>query len=379
MQTIPKIVDCQNLKGRYVILRAALNVPMAEGQVVNQFRIMRALPTIEHLVNAGARVILMGHVGREPHETLAPVFTILKEQFSIQWSEALTGPSLKAMRDALNDGEILMLENVRKHPGETTNDTVLAQEWASLGDIYVADAFADAHRAHASVVGIPTYIPAYAGINFSLEYEELKRSMAPTAPSLFILGGAKFETKTPLVEKFIDTYDHIFIGGALAHDFFVAKGLSVGKSLVSDIDLKGHPFVENKKILLPVDVVVSNNGVVRTTTPDDVAPEEVIVDAGPETINMLSLYTRGAQSILWNGPLGNYEHGHDEATVALARLIAESPAYTVVGGGDTVASIEELGLSGKFGFMSTAGGAMLEFLEHGSIVGVDALLAAPKE
>jgi phosphoglycerate kinase len=378
MKTVRKIADVADLKGRYVIVRAALNVPMADGKVANQFRIIRALPTIEHLVAAGARVILMGHIGREPHETLLPVYEILKEHFTITWSPELTGPGVMEKRNALQDGEVLMLENVRQHPGETENDAALASEWASLGELYVADAFADAHRAHASVVGIPSHLPSYAGINFSLEYEELKRSMTPTAPSLFILGGAKFETKTPLVEKFLGTYDHIFIGGALAHDFFVARGLSVGKSLVSDIDLSQFAFVNDPRILLPIDVVVATGNVTRTTTPDDVHEDEVIVDAGPETIAMLSLYTRGAQSILWNGPLGNYEHGHEAATVALARLIAESSAYTVVGGGDTVASIEALGLSGKFGFMSTAGGAMLEFLEHGTIVGVDALVDSPE-
>jgi 3-phosphoglycerate kinase len=373
MHQVKKISDETDLKGKYVLLRSSLNVPVKDGQVVNQFRIVRAVPTIKHLLDQGARVILIGHIGRDPKETLKPVADVLGEMFPVIWAGLLKGDVVDRMRLELKDGEILMLENLRSDERETENNPAFASELAAMADIYVDDAFAAAHREHASVVGVPALIPGYVGINFCMEYEELKRTLKPEHPSLFILGGAKFETKMPLVKKFLNSYDHIFIGGALANDFFKAKGFEVGKSLVSDIDLSDSDFLNNEKIIIPVDVVVDGPDGKRTVAPDEVTAEETILDAGPETIKLLSLYTRGAKTILWNGPLGNYEEGFADGTESLAKLVAESGAYSVVGGGDTVAAIESLGLSGQFGFMSTGGGAMLEFLEHGTLVAIDAL------
>ena len=373
MHTVKKICDETKLKGKYVLLRSSLNVPVKDGQVLNQFRIARAIPTIQHLVDQGARVILIGHIGRNPEESLKPVADVLSETFLVKWAGLLKGDVIDRMRLELKDGEVLMLENLRSDERETKNDESLAEELAAMADVYVDDAFAASHREHASVVGVPAIIPGYVGINFYMEYEELRRTLKPEHPSLFMLGGAKFETKMPLVEKFLNSYDHIFIGGALANDFFKAKGLEVGKSLVSDIDLSGSDLLNNEKIIIPVDVVVDGPNGRRTISPEEVTAEEIIFDAGPETIKLLSLYTRGAKTILWNGPLGNYEKGFAEGTEALAKLVAESGAYSVVGGGDTVAAIESLGLSGEFGFMSTGGGAMLAFLEHGTLPAIDAL------
>ncbi len=375
MHQVKKISDETNLKGKYVLLRSSLNVPVEDGKVVNQFRIVRAIPTIKHLLDQGARVILIGHIGRDPKETLKPVADVLAESFPVKWAGLIKGDVVDRMRLELKDGEILMLENLRSDERETKNDSTFAAELASMADVYVDDAFDAAHRAHTSMVGIPPLLPSYVGINFCMEYEELKHTLKPEHPSLFILGGAKFETKMPLVEKFLNSYDHIFIGGALANDFFKAKGLEVGKSLVSEIDLSDSDLLKNEKIIIPVDVVVEGPNGKRTIAPNEVEVDEIILDAGPETIKLLSLYTRGAKTILWNGPLGNYEDGFEGGTVALAKLVAESGAYSVVGGGDTVAAIESLGLSGQFGFMSTGGGAMLEFLEHGTLVAIDALKA----
>lgn len=373
MDELKKISDCGDLQGKYVLVRTALNVPVSDGEVVNQYRIARALPTLEFLTKAGARVIVVAHIGRDPEETLKPVYEVLSGMMPVIWSPALLGDEVKRKRDALKDGEVLMLENLRRDPREKVGDMSLAEDLASLADIFVQDAFAVGHREHASVVCLPKLLPSYAGINFVLEYEELKRSLEPEHPSLFILGGAKFETKMPLVEKFLDTYDHIFIGGALAHDMLVAKGKEIGQSLRSEIDLTGSPLLENDKILLPTDVVVKCGDDTRVTTVDDVRPDEMIMDAGPETSNMLTLFTKGAKTILWNGPLGNYELGFSEGTEFLAKTVAESEAYSVVGGGDTVASIESLGIAGNYGFLSTGGGAMLAFLEHGTLPAIEAL------
>lgn len=373
MHQVKKIAAQTDLKGKYVIVRSSLNVPMEDGVVVNQFRIARALPTLLHLVGAGARVILIAHAGRDPRVTLKPVCDILAASMPITWSPELLGDGVVEKRNALKDGEVLMLENLRSDEREVANDDEFAKELASLADVYVCDAFAVGHRDHASIVGIPKHLPSYAGINFLMEYEELKRTVKPEHPSVFMLGGAKFDTKMPLVEKFLNSYDHVFIGGALANDFFKAKGFEVGRSVVSDVDLSDSPLIENEKIILPIDVVVDGPAGQRVVSPEEVTSEDTIHDAGPETINMLSLYTKGAKTILWNGPLGNYEQGHDTATLAAAKQIAASDAYSVVGGGDTVASIEKLGLSGDFGFLSTGGGAMLSFLEHGTLPAIKAL------
>lgn len=377
MHQIKKIATENDLAGTYAIVRSSLNVPVENGVVTNQFRIARALPTLLHLSQAGARIILIAHIGRDPKITLKPVFEVLKGSLDIVWCDANSGEKVKECRDALKDGQVLMLENIRNDARETENDDAFAAELASLGDIFVQDAFAAAHREHTSTVGIAKYLPSYAGINFLMEYEELQHAMKPKHPSLFILGGAKFDTKMPLVEKFLNSYDHVFIGGALAHDFFKAKGLEIGGSLSSDIDLTKSSLIDHPKILLPVDVVVRRGDRSVVVTPECVQSGDVIFDAGPQTINLLSLYAQGAKTILWNGPLGNYEHGYEEATVALAKLVAASDAYSVVGGGDTVASIESLGLSADFGFLSTGGGAMLHFLEHGTMPAIEALKKCP--
>lgn len=376
MEKIKKIADvaAEALTGKYVLVRASLNVPVEEGRVMNQFRIARALPTLQYLVDAGAKVIVVAHIGREPSVTLKPVFDVLQEYLpNTMWSSQLLGMETQEKRDGLMNGQVLLLENVRSDEREKEGDVALAKELAELADIYVDDAFAAAHREHASVVGVPKFLPSYAGINFALEYEGLKRSFEPEHKALFILGGAKFETKMPLVEKFLENYDHILIGGALANDFFAAKGLNIGRSLRSDIDLSDSPLLKDERILLPIDVVVKGPDGVRTTTPEDVHDDEFILDSGAGTANMISLYSKGAKTILWNGPMGNYEAGFAAGTEELAKVVADSEAYSIVGGGDTVASIENLGLSNKFGFLSTGGGAMLSFLEHGTLPAIEAL------
>lgn len=371
---IPSIKDVGNLSGKYVLVRAPLNVPVKDGKVTNAFRLKQSLETIMYLKDAGARVILISHIGRKEDESLAPVFEALSSYMPLSFSGEIMGEKTQALRDALQDGEVLLLENLRSDAREVANDVGFAQELASLAEVYVNDDFAASHRAHASLDAICDLIPSYAGLGFLHEYEELSKVIEPQNPSLFILGGAKFETKMPLVEKFLPLYDSIFIGGALMNDFFKAKGYEVGTSLVSDFSLEGSPLLSHPKIELPVDIVVANkDGVRRTTVPTDVMQDEAILDVGPQSVVLLSERIKDAKTILWNGPLGNYEYGYPEQTLACAEAIASSGAYSVVGGGDTVAAIEKLDLQDKFGFLSTAGGAMLTFLELGTLPALEAL------
>lgn len=373
-KTLPKLSDLPDVRGKYVLVRAGLNVPLVNGVVSNQFRIVRALPTINTLRAAGARVVVAAHIGRDTTDTLAPVYTTLKEHIPVTWAGGVTGDIVTGARNAMKDGDVLLLENVRSDEREKKNDPTFAAELAALADYYVNDAFSASHREHTSLCAVASLLPAFFGHNFMHEFVELEKARTPKAPGLFILGGAKFDTKMPLVELFIEHYDHVFVGGALANDFFKARGLEVGTSLVSDIDLSSSPLLTHSKILTPVDVVVAKGGARRVCAPEEVTPEESILDAGPATVEMLKEHVVNAKTILWNGPLGNFEAGYGEYTKSLACEIAASSAYAIVGGGDTIAAIESLDCQESYGFMSTAGGAMLTYLEKGTLPAIDVVV-----
>ena len=362
------------VRGKHVIVRASLDVPIVDGVVTNTFRVLKALPTLQYLSERGARVVLMTHVGRDTSNTTLPIFNVLKEHIALSHIEAVVGESVTEKIASLHDGGIILLGNLRAHNEEESNDETFARTLASYGEYYVNDAFAVSHRAHASIVGIPSFIPGFAGVTFAEEYEHLSRALTPLHPALFILGGAKFETKQPLIERYADAYDTVALGGALANDFLKGRGYEVGISLVSPIDLSAHPLLKKENIIIPTDVVVRGEVGVREVGAEEVSHNEAIFDIGTHSVEALAPYIRDAKTILWNGPLGFYEGGFDTATKAVAKLIAESTAFSVVGGGDTVAAIESLGIGDKFGFLSTAGGAMLEFLEKGTLPGIDVLL-----
>ena len=375
MQKIPfkSIVECQNIKGKYVFVRVSINVPIVDGEVQNQFRLTRGLATIQYLISKGARVIIAGHVGRDGTESTKPIADVFAAHVPIIFSHEVVGEETKKLRDGLKDGEVLLLANLRSHVGEKKNDIQFAQNLAGLADMFVNDAFSASHREHASLSAITQFLPSYAGINFVHEYEELTKALKPEAPALFLLGGAKFNTKMPLVEKFLDIYDVVFVGGALANDFFKAKGYEIGASLVSEVSLHDSVLLNHPKVLLPIDATVEKDGVSRVTTPEDVHKNERILDTGPATVAMLAEHIAKAKMVLWNGPFGDYEHGFEEQTIATAKLIAKAPGYSVIGGGDTVAAIEELNCQEKYNFLSTAGGAMLTFLELGTLPAIEAL------
>ncbi len=369
-----KITDVKDLKGRYVLLRSSLNLPLNEdGSIRNNFRLLRALPTMRYLHESGARVIVVSHIGRDPKDSLKVVFSALEKHLPIQWGGSVITEGFRQRRALMTDGDLLMAENLRQHQGEKNNDAEFVNLLSSMADIYVNDAFAVAHRNHASILGVPMKMDSYAGITFYEEVNELKKAMNPQSPSLFILGGAKFDTKIPLIKKYLDLYDKVFIGGALANDIFKLRGYEVGKSLVSGDLLLEEDIVNNKKLLLPIDVVAVGDKGKRTCAPDAVLATEKILDCGPATIEMLSIYIESAKTILWNGPVGAYEMGYVQGTEIIARHVASSEAFSVIGGGDTLAAVEKLNIYDLFGFVSIAGGAMLAFLEQGDLPSIKVL------
>ncbi len=376
MRTIREIPVLENIP---VLVRSPFNVPIADGKVANTFRLREALPTIEYLAKRHARVILISHIGRADTETLRPVFDALRKMLpNLSFCPEAVGPLARKAARELAPGNVLLLENLRRYAGEKKNDPAFAAELASLADVFVQDTFDVLHREHAGVVGLPKLLPSYAGFLVEKEVTELSKALTPSSPSLAIVSGAKFETKEPVITKLVKTYDRIFVGGAIANDFLLARGYPVGKSLVSGTDTKHlAPLVANQRLVLTVDTIVApaggNRAQARVALLGDIRADEAILDAGPQTVAHLTELIRAAKTVLWNGPLGNYENGFDDATDAVARAMAESRAHTIVGGGDTIAAIEKLGLNDRFSFVSTGGGAMLDFLAKGTLPGIQAL------
>lgn len=367
--------DIENLRGVKVFLRADLNVPIKNGVIADDFRIKAALPTIEYLRSRGAKVILASHIEVIEGEkaTLEPVATVLKE---LNVPVAFVKDYKKAFdiidRD-LKDGECVLLENLRLFEGEKDNDKKFARELASLADIYVNDAFSVCHREHASVIGVPKFIPGYAGLRIEKEVEHLSKAFNPAHPFLFVLGGAKSETKIPLLNKFLGIADTIFVGGALANDFFKAKGYETGQSLLSKRDFDLRPFLDDPKVLIPIDITNQQGQIKRA---DALSAEDKVMDIGTLSIRLLEEKINTAEFILWNGPMGLYEDGYTGPTLDIAKMIGEATlrgATTIVGGAHTIAAIDTLQLGDKFSFISTGGGAMLEFLAKGTLPGLEAL------
>lgn len=381
MRTIRDIKVFENIP---ILVRAALNVPIENGRVVNDYRLRRAVPTITYLQERGAKVVLISHIGEQGTETLEPVVAALSGlvQGVSFFPETIGERARAAVRD-LAPGQILVLENLRRDKGETRNEPAFAKELAALADVFVEDSFDTCHRPHASIIGVPKLLPSYAGLLLEQEVEALSQALTPKHPAFAVIGGAKFNTKEDVLSTLLKVYDHVFVGGALADDFLKASGQEVGTSLVSDADEKAiKKLLANPKLVLPVDSIVIPSTAVgtmnaraeaRIASLGQVRPGEVILDHGPGTITLLSNLAHKAKTILWNGPLGNYENGFIDATDSFARAVAASGAHSVVGGGDTVASIEGLGLLPRFSFVSTGGGAMLDFLAKGTLPGIDAL------
>ncbi|HAE36982.1 MAG: Phosphoglycerate kinase [Candidatus Nomurabacteria bacterium GW2011_GWF2_35_66] len=370
------IKDIENLKGKHVIVRVDFNVPQdKDGKILDDFRIKSILPTVEYLQKKGAIVILVAHIGEGGEKSLKPVAIRLKKYLpNIKFIESsIFSDETKKITGTLKNGDVALFENLRREIGEKTNSPSFARGLSRFGDIYVNDAFSVSHRVHASIVGITKYLPSYAGLQLIDEINNLSKAFNPKKPFLFILGGAKFETKIPLIKKFLRDADHVFIGGAIANDFFKGKGYEVGTSLVSDGMVQVKSFFKNKNLVIPTDVVVTKGSLSRNVKPSDVTHDECIVDIGKDSVEVIKGLIEKAQFVLWNGPLGIYESGFGSATENILKILSKSKAVSIVGGGDTVALITKLKLGDKLGFVSTGGGATLDFLAKGTLPGIKAL------
>ncbi len=369
------IRDIKNLNGVKVLMCADFNVPVKDGVIVDNFRLRKITPTILFLRERGAKIILIGHIETpKEHPTLEPVVKYF-DNHDIKCTLIKNYRNAYEEIERMKNGDTVMLENIREHPEEKQNDDNFAKQLASLADLYINEAFSVSHRAHVSVSAITKFLPSYAGLLFEKEIENLNSVFKPEHPFLFILGGAKFDTKLPLIEKFINIADKLFIGGALANNFFKESGIEIGKSVVSPMNFNLSRFFNNKKLFFPIDGVLSMDKKSLKNI-GELRPEDTMYDAGPKTVEILEREIMNAKHILWNGPLGIYENGFKEPTQSIAKAIARvtaGGARSILGGGDTLATLSDLNMEREFTFISTGGGAMLEYLAKGTLPGVEAL------
>ena len=315
-------IPAEELRGKRVLVRAGFDVPLNDkGEVADLFRVKRSAETLKYLAAAGALTIVLSHIGRDPKETNEPVSKALQEHVKNTYIPDIAGHLGRNAIQMMDDGDVLLLENLRQDPREVANDDGFAKELASLGEIFVGDAFSAAHRAHASVVGVPKYLPHFAGLLMRDEVMQLKKARVPDHPSFAILGGAKFETKAPLVKTLLGSYDHLFVTGALANDVYKAQGFPVGRSLISE-ELPTPYILSHPHFLAPKDVTVQKlDGHASVKKPEAVGADDKIVDIGPESIALVAPYIEKANFILWNGPTGLYEEGFVSYTHAIAEMI----------------------------------------------------------
>ena len=385
-----KTVKDIDIKGKRVFMRVDFNVPMADGKVTDDKRIKAALPTIKYCLEQGASILLASHLGRpkggpDPEFSLRAASEVLATLLGIPVKMApdCVGPEVEAMAKELKPGEVLMLENTRFHKGEEKNDLELAKQMAALADVYVNDAFGSAHRAHSSTEGIARFLPAVSGFLMEQELEYLGRAVAnPEHPYIAILGGAKISDKILVVETLLAKCDKLIIGGGMANTFLAAQGLDMQDSLVESSSLETAKNIMKKsgdKLILPVDAVIADKfdaeANTQTVDVDQIPAGWRMLDVGPKTISLYQKELDGAKLIVWNGPVGVFEMPKfAEGTFALARMLAESKAITVIGGGDSASAVKKAGVAKQMTHVSTGGGASLEFLEGKELPGVAALM-----
>jgi phosphoglycerate kinase len=392
-------LEAADVAGKRVLVRVDFNVPTTvDGHVSDDTRLRAALPTIDDLRARGAKTILAAHFGRpkgkpDPTSSLAFLAAPLAKLIGapVGFAKDCVGPEAEAAVAAMQPGEVLLLENTRFHAGEETNDPVLAKALAGLADLYVNDAFSAAHRAHASTEGVAKLLPAYAGLAMERELDHLEAALgAPERPLVAVVGGAKVSTKIAVLKNLVAKADALVIGGAMANTFLAARGLDVGKSLVERDQLAVAREIEAAaeaagcRLILPVDVVVAKEFKAHAEhaqrAADAVGADEMILDVGSDTVELAAVALEQAKTLVWNGPLGAFEHPpFDTATVELAqyaaRLTREGGLVSVAGGGDTVAALNHARVADDFSFVSTAGGAFLEWIEGAPLPGVAALTA----
>ncbi|WP_099865411.1 phosphoglycerate kinase [Pararhizobium haloflavum] len=388
--------DMGDVSGKRVLVRVDLNVPMENGHVTDTTRIERVIPTIEELSGKGAKVILMAHFGRPkgkpvPEMSLRPVAEALEEvmDHDVVFAPDCAGERIDTAIDGMNRGDIMLLENTRFYPGEEQNDPDFIKKLAALGDLYVNDAFSAAHRAHASTEGLARALPAFAGRTMEAELKALEQGLGkPKRPVVAIVGGAKVSTKLDLLTNLVKKVDALVIGGGMANTFLAARGAQVGKSLCEhDLGATAKQIMIEAAsagcaVVLPVDAVVAREfkaGADSETVAIDAVPEDaMILDVGPKSVAAVNEWIDRAETLVWNGPLGAFEIApFDQATVAAARHAADrtrtGDLVSVAGGGDTVAALNKAGVTDAFTYVSTAGGAFLEWMEGKPLPGVEAL------
>jgi phosphoglycerate kinase len=391
-----RTLDDLQVKGKRVLVRADLNVPVADGKVTDTTRIARQAPTIRELAEKGAKVIVLSHFDRPkgkvvPSLSLRPLVQPLSDAVGrgVAFAEDCIGPVAEAAVAALKDGDVLLLENTRFHTGEEDNDPAMAKALAALGDIFVNDAFSAAHRAHASTEGVARRLPNAAGRSMQAELSHLEKALGnPQRPVLAVVGGAKVSTKIALLENLVTRVETLVIGGAMANTFLAAQGVRVGKSLYEPDHLETARRVihmageSGAAILLPTDVVVAKDfkaGAAHRTVPvSQIGDDEMVLDVGPDSIKAFETRLLTTRTLVWNGPFGAFEiPPFDMGTVAAARAVAAATKsgqlLSVAGGGDTVAALAHACVEQDFTYVSTAGGAFLEWLEGKTLPGVDAL------
>ncbi len=390
-----RTLDEADLRGKRVLLRVDFNVPMEDGKVSDLTRLERAAPTITEIADKGGKVILLSHFGRpkerNPRDSLKPVADALARVLNrpVGFAEDCIGPAAEAVVSAMENGHIVCLENTRFHRGEEQNDPVFTDALAALGDIWVNDAFSAAHRAHASTEGLGHKLPAYTGRNMQAELDALTRALeSPQRPVAAIVGGAKVSTKLDLLGNLLMKVDTLIIGGGMANTFLAAQGRTVGKSLCEhDLAATARETLAkaeaaNCKIVLPVDTVVTKefkaHAPWRVTPVEAVAADEMILDIGPRTIEHVVSVLARTKTLVWNGPFGAFElepfdNGTVEVAEAAAELTQAGKLASIAGGGDTVAALNAAGAAKRFTYVSTAGGAFLEWMEGKALPGVEVL------
>jgi phosphoglycerate kinase len=385
-----KTVKDIELKNKRVLMRVDFNVPMADGKVTDDKRIKASLPTIQYVLEQGASVILMSHLGRpkggpDPEFSLRAASEVLSSLLGkpVKMASDCVGAEVEKMAKELKPGEVLMLENTRFHKGEEKNDLELAKQMAALGEVYVNDAFGSAHRAHSSTEGVARFLPAVSGFLMEQELEYLGRAVAnPEHPYIAILGGAKISDKILVVETLLSKCDKLIIGGGMANTFLTAQGLNMQDSLVeaSSLDTAKSILAKSSgKLVLPVDAVIADKFDAEANTQvvdvNKIPAGWRMLDVGPKTLELYKAELSGAKLIVWNGPVGVFEMPKfAEGTFALTRMLAESKAITVIGGGDSASAVKKAGVAKQMTHVSTGGGASLEFLEGKELPGVAALL-----
>lgn len=376
-----------DLKNKRALVRADLNVPLGEdGEIdrTERWRIETVVPTLKYLIKQKAKIILISHLGRPSGRkvkklSLKPIAKELEKLLKkkIIFSEKITGWDVEKKIERMKFGDILMLENIRFYSGEERNSPQLAKNLAKLGDIFINEAFASSHREHASIVGVPEYLPSAAGFLFEKEIEELDRVLKnPKHPLVAIVGGAKISTKIKIINKFLRVADRLLIGGALANTIFAAQGIFMGDSLVERKAFKDVKKVnlKNPKLFLPIDLVSWNGKRVFYREINEIEKREKVLDIGPKTIDLFSDLVKKARMIIWNGPLGFYtQKPFDRSSREIVEAIAQSKAYSVAGGGDTAAFLKEIKKERVFNYLSTGGGAMLDYLANETLPGIEAL------